>query len=222
MQSPSDNHPNAPSFPDLLRCDAIAACGKREMRDEEYRRRIHSATRELLNEHGIDSITMYQIAQTAGIGQGTLYRRYAHVGEVCTDMLKSTTGQFLDSLDNVSTTAATPLAQLEETIERIIDYVDGKTALFAAISQQYAGKKSFLPHKQPIAQKLHALLSSMLQRAVDQGEAVPCDVPLTISALLSTLAPENYMYYRDTLGYDKDRYTAGLRRLFIDALRSAK
>lgn len=221
MQTPSDNKPNAPSFPDLLRCDASAVCGKRELRDEEYRRRIHSATRELLNEHALDSITMYQIAQTAGIGQGTLYRRYAHVGEVCSDMLKSTTAQFLDSLENVAETAS-PLAQLEETIVRIVDYIDSKAALFSAISQQYAGKKSFLPHKQPITQKLHALLSSMLQRAIELGEAEPCDVPITASALLSSLAPDHYMYYRDVQGYDKDRYIAGLCRLFVDALRRAK
>lgn len=224
MHTLSDNNPNAPIFPESAPdCLSDSANSKRELRDEEYRRRILAAARELFNKHGYDCVSMYQIAQTAGVGQGTLYRRYAHVGEVCSDMLKASTGQFLAELEASATVGIagnSSLAQLDDVIVRIIEHIDGRAPLLSAINQQYAGQKRYLPYKQPIAMRLHKLMSSMLDRAIEQGEATHCDVTLTIHALVSVLAPENYLYYRESLGYDKERFIAGLRRLFIDNLRA--
>src|SRR4051794_8640134 len=61
----------------------------KERRDAaEHRRRILIAARALFAAQGIDATNMTEIARTAHIGQGTLYRRFAHKGELCEALMK--------------------------------------------------------------------------------------------------------------------------------------
>jgi AcrR family transcriptional regulator len=202
-------------------------CGVKERRDGEYRRRILAAASRLFGTNGIDAVNMYQIAQEAGIGQGTLYRRYAHLGEIYSDLLHSDTERFLadmeaDDFGEVSETEkeglSSELDRLNEIITRLVLYVDDHVELLSAINNMYAGK-SFLPHKRPITLRLHRLFASILERACKQGEAPDIDVTQTANILLAALAPEQYLHHRDHLGYSKERYLSGIRRIFIDGLR---
>jgi AcrR family transcriptional regulator len=46
------------------------------------RQRILNAVRKLLSEQAFEDIKMQDIAKAAGVGQGTLYRRFASKGEL--------------------------------------------------------------------------------------------------------------------------------------------
>jgi AcrR family transcriptional regulator len=193
----------------------------KELRDSEYRRRILAAASRLLEQNGIDAVNMYQIAQEAGIGQGTLYRRYEHSGEIYSDLFRTSLEQFVDDLEQFCgrTSSLTAFEQLYQVIARLVDYIDDKAELLSAISCMYAGKKSLLLHKRPIILRLHSILADLFTRGCSEGEAARIDVTLTVHFLLSALAPEQYFHHRDSLGYSKERYTASLRRLFIDGLQ---
>src|SRR6266699_6205092 len=70
-----------------------------ERRDAtEHRRRILEVARRLFAERGVDAVSMHQIAMAAGIGQGTLYRRYANKGELCMDLLREHHEQFVEEI----------------------------------------------------------------------------------------------------------------------------
>lgn len=64
-----------------------------------YRERILKAARQLFHEHGLDGVSMYMIARTAEIGQGSLYRRYADIGEIGSDLLRDNTEKLLSGLE---------------------------------------------------------------------------------------------------------------------------
>lgn len=194
----------------------------KELRDSEYRRRILAAASRLLEQNGIDAVNMYQIAQEAGIGQGTLYRRYEHSGEIYSDLLRTSLEQFVDDLEQFCGRTSSPLTafeQLYQVIVRLVDYIDDKAELLSAISCMYAGKKSLLLQKRPIMMRLHNIIADLFTRGCSQGEAAEIDVTLTVNFLLAALAPEQYFHHRDSLGYSKERYLASLRRLFIDGLQ---
>src|SRR5215471_19498441 len=73
----------APPIPELFRGEK-----RHERRDAaEHRQRILEVARRLFAQQGVEAVSMHQIALATGIGQGTLYRRYANKGELCMDLL---------------------------------------------------------------------------------------------------------------------------------------
>ncbi|MDF2720618.1 MAG: TetR/AcrR family transcriptional regulator [Paenibacillus sp.] len=197
------------------------AGSRREERDNQYRQRILNTASELIQKQGVDCVTMYQLAQEAGVGQGTLYRRYTHLGEVCTDLLHSTLDTFLQALEE-SVNAADPetpaMQQLADVFERIIDFIDQKASLLHTIHSMYAEKKSYSFYEKPIFRRLHDLMHPLLARAVERGEIREIDITLTINTSLVALSPNQYAYHRDVLGYDKQRFLQGICRLFVEGL----
>ncbi|HIP62048.1 MAG TPA: TetR/AcrR family transcriptional regulator [Sulfurovum sp.] len=56
---------------------------------EEKRRNIALSCRELLLEHGIKDLTIAQIAQTAGVGKGTIYEYFANKEDIVFEIISS-------------------------------------------------------------------------------------------------------------------------------------
>ncbi|HEX6676590.1 MAG TPA: helix-turn-helix domain-containing protein [Actinomycetes bacterium] len=62
--------------------------GRRERADAaRNRRRVLAAAEELFARHGANNVTMEQIAQAAGVGKGTLYRRYPDRASIAVALL---------------------------------------------------------------------------------------------------------------------------------------
>ena len=201
--------------------ESASPASRREERDTEYRRRILATASELFEKRGIECVTMYQIAQEAGVGQGTLYRRYTHLGEVCSDLMHTTIDTFLQSLEEslADVEPGTPaMRQLGDVVNRIVDFIDEKASLLHTIHSMYAEKKSYSIYQKPIFRRLHDMLHPLLVRAVEQGEIRDIDMTLTINTLLVALSPNQYMYHRDVLGYDKKWFLQGICRLFVEGL----
>ncbi|MCC3373787.1 TetR family transcriptional regulator [Cohnella sp. REN36] len=201
----------------------------KESRDAAYRRRILSAAARLLEQNGIESVNMYQIAQEAGIGQGTLYRRYEHPGEIYAEILQKGADEALNEMEQEmkrieerAEGAPSALEGLMLALRRTIDYIDDQAELLVTISCMY-GKKNLFPQKRPISIRLRGILNGYLKMAAAGGEVRDdVDVTLTTSFMLTTLYPEQYLYHRDTHGYDKDQYLSGIRRLFIEGIRAVR
>ncbi|MBW5448880.1 TetR family transcriptional regulator [Cohnella sp. CFH 77786] len=191
-------------------------------RDAEYRSRILAAAKTLFDNNGYDSVNMYQIAQEAGIGQGTLYRRYEHLGEICSDLLRTSLERFVVEMEAAHAGYAAPFSafdRLYDTIVKVVRYIDDNAELLTAINCMYAGKKKSIIHKRPLMQRLRDLIVNDYNLAAEQGETGAIDATLTANFLIASLMPEHYLYHRDELGYGQEGYLAGIRRLFIDGLQ---
>ncbi len=75
---------------------------------EEKRRNIALSCRELLLEYGINSLTISRIAQTAGVGKGTIYEYFENkediVFEIITTFIAEHEEKLLSLVDEPSTT----------------------------------------------------------------------------------------------------------------------
>jgi AcrR family transcriptional regulator len=212
---------NEPRFEQPAVSGPAAPRSRRDERDMEYRQRILHTASELFEKQGIEGVTMYQIAQEAGVGQGTLYRRYTHVGEVCSELMHTSVETFIQSLEanlSQSTTKANALGQLSDILSLIVDFIDQKAPLLHTIDSMYMEKKHLCFHEKPVFKRLHAILATLIIRAVEQKIIRDVDVTLTVNVLLSALSPRQYLYHKDVLGYSKEEFTSGIRRLFVEGL----
>src|SRR5947207_12125037 len=108
-----------------------------ERRDAaEHRQRILEVARRLFAEHGVGATSMHQIAMAAGVGQGTLYRRYAHKGELCMDLLRERHEQFAQEIGALlaTTTTSSGLERLESVLAKSIDLLEEQSALLGPVA----------------------------------------------------------------------------------------
>ena len=153
-----------------------------ERRDAtEHRRCILEVAHRLFAEHGVDAVSMHQIAITAKIGQGTLYRRYAHKGELCMDLLREHHEQFVAEIATLFATSAAspPLVKLDGVLVRCVTFLEEQGALLmplAGIDARYGlcgesdnSRRISLQHAGYFLW-LQELIAGLLAEAVERGE----------------------------------------------------
>ncbi|MEZ4518268.1 MAG: helix-turn-helix domain-containing protein [Chloroflexota bacterium] len=82
----------------------------------------------LFAERGVATVTMADIAQEAGIGKGTLYRRFANKAELCLSLMDDQMAAFqngmLVNMRDMSTDGVAYLDQLRFYVEELIRFTE--------------------------------------------------------------------------------------------------
>ena len=196
---------------------------RKERRDAVmHRQRIIAAARDLFAARGVDATSMHEIARAAGVGQGTLYRRYAHKGELCGDLLADSMRRFCEDVGTHLLGAGageSALARLDGVLTRLVTFNEANGPLLGAIGDAACGERRAGPYHSPFYRWLRQTVSTLLQEAVACAEAAPLDVEATVDAVLALLAIDVYLYQRHALDHTPERITAALRRLLFEGLR---
>ncbi len=207
---------------------------RHERRDAtEHRQRILEVAQRLFAEQGVDAVSMHQIAMAAGIGQGTLYRNYAHKGELCMDLLHESHERFVEEIASLlAATAASPaLERLDGVLAHMVAFLEEQGALLNPIAvanarywlcNESGSSQRFSSRHEPLYDWLYELLAGLLSEAVERGELVSLDIPYMVDAILTTLNPMFYRFQRQERGFSAERILQGLRRIYIDGVRAPK
>ena len=204
---------------------------RHERRDAaEHRQRILEVARRLFAEHGVDAVSMHQIALAAGIGQGTLYRRYSHKGELCMDLLGERHARFVEEITTLMAAATSPaLERLDSVLAKSVALLEEQGILLGpeavtdmrdARCDKFESSWWLSFQRAPFYLWLHELLVGLLTEAVGRGELAPLDVPYTADAILATLYPPFYRFQRQERGFSPERILQGLRRIYIDGVKT--
>lgn len=195
--------------------------GRAERRDAaENRRRILSAARDLFAIHSVDQVSMHEIARVAGIGQGTLYRRYAHKGLICMALLDENLRQHhAEVAAGLAHPGWSGLEKLDFFLTSHVGFTEANAQLLGAMADAACGERRAEAHENPVHAWLHATVSALLDYAVKQGEIPPLDIPPAADIVLAPLAIDSYIAQRQGRGYPADRILATLRRVIFDGLR---
>ena len=105
---------------------------RRERRDAiENRKRILTVARELFVAQGVAATSMNEIAQVAQVGPGTLYRHFAHKGELCEALVQDDIAVFWERIDATlkRNTPGSALSQLGWLIDELIRMTDSHLPL---------------------------------------------------------------------------------------------
>src|SRR5690606_21426360 len=98
---------------------------------------LDSATR-LFMEHGIEAVSMHQIAKCAGIGQGTLYRRYSNKADLCMAMMHDQFEKFSADIVNYlrESKAESSCIRIQGVVSFIVRFLEAKFKWMQVIQSQ--------------------------------------------------------------------------------------
>ncbi|HZY65853.1 MAG TPA: TetR/AcrR family transcriptional regulator [Rubrobacteraceae bacterium] len=212
------------SFP-VLGAEACGAAGCEERRDAaESRRRILDAARTLFSDRGVEAVSMYEIGREAGVGQGTLYRRYEHKGALCMALLRESIEHFAEEVRSRLENDDEPaLEQLEYLLARLTRFNEENAPLLGAIRDAAGGARRFGVYRNPFYRWLRTTVIVLLERGVGGGE-VPADLDVEYlsDAILAPMNIDLYLFQRQELHMEPVRITSSLWALISDGLRGRR
>ena len=189
-----------------------------ERRDAAENRALILATAEsLFNQHGVANVNMADIAQAAGVGKGTLYRRFANKAELCLALMDTQMSDFqngmLGRMRQMAADNVPALAQLDQFLDALVYFTDTHSPLLCEVQREGLlgdfDEKQQRPHFWQ-----HMTVSGLLYTAVQNGElANDLDVAYLSDALLAPLHANIFRFQRVGRGFSLERISAGLRSI---------
>ena len=190
---------------------------KREERSDavQNRLKILEVAKALFAKNGVEKVTMTEIADTACIGKGTLYRHFSYKGELCLALLQETSRAFQNDVlsgfgeEGRRTTA---LGRLYLYVDRSIDFMEQNHALLRPALENASAQHNT---DQLVAYASMRLLGAvLLKEAVASGECrSDLDIEYMTDALQGLLGIELFIYQRQAIGLSVDRLKAGVRQV---------
>ena len=196
----------------------------RERRDAAgSRRKILGAARRLFKSRGVDSVSMHEVGRAAGVGQGTLYRRFEHKGALCSALLAEQVEDFYEETwERVETEERPALERLAWFLDRLAGFNERNAELLGAIRDGAGGERRAETYRNPFYGWLRATVVALLRRAEERGE-IRRDLDLECAAdtLLAALNIDLYLYQRRELGMDRRRIVAAVYAV-LDGMRDTR
>lgn len=170
----------------------------------------------LFRERGVENVCMAEIAEMAGVGKGTLYRRFANKGELCLALMDTQMTDFQDStltLFNGLTAQGVPfLEQLAIFLRTLAEFTEIHSPLLVEVERAgmvQADLRLNLPHFWQ-----YMTVSALLRSAARNGEIRDgLDLDYLGEALLAPLQVDYFRFQRYVRGYSTERIGDGLRSL---------
>lgn len=214
-----------PKFVNLTQIDALLVTHDASPRHErsdaaENRKRLLDAAERLFAERGVANVCMQEIARAAGVGQGTLYRRFAHKGELCSALLDTQMSEFqnevLSTLREMTHRSEKKLAQLEWFLDALVYFNERHAPMLKAALSEFNSTpaEAMSPRGSPMMwQRITAI--GLLNAGVLNGEArETLDTPVVADALLGALHPLVFHGMRQGANaYSLERISSAIRQL---------
>ncbi|MCA9984208.1 MAG: TetR/AcrR family transcriptional regulator [Anaerolineales bacterium] len=197
---------------------------KSERRDAaENREHILRIAESLFAEQGVASVNMADIAKAAGVGKGTLYRRFANKGELCLALMDDQFREFqdimLDRFRQLTREQVPFLQQLEQFLEALV-YFSEKHLSYLCEVQQLS-----LEQPQDFSRPHYwneITIQGLLRQAAQAGEvAAECDIELAAVLLLAPLNAAVFRYMLGNRGFTLAQICTGMRTI-IAGLAAAR
>jgi AcrR family transcriptional regulator len=196
---------------------STAPLEQRERADaRRNRERILCAVARLVDEHGIDGISMDDVAAEAGVGKGTLYRRFGDRWSLLRAIIEEPEREFQDAVIR----GEPPLGPGAPADERLLAFGAGLLALLERHARfVLAGDKVNTGRYRHPVYAFHRMHVAFLLREI-LGESTRTEY--LVDALLAPLAPEPFLYQREILGMSLEEMVEGWQTLAEAVVATAR
>lgn len=193
-----------------------------ERRDAAANRQLLLDTaRQLFAEQGVANVHMADIAQAAGVGKGTLYRRFAHKGELCLNLLNDELQQFqnttLAELRQKTAAGRSYLEQLDYFLDGLVGFVVDNLPLMCEIANVPAAADNIQDINRPHFWQEMTVRALLRQASIHYQLNPQIDLDYTASAFIALLDARIIRFQVYNQGFTKEQISRGLRQL-IDGI----
>ncbi len=176
------------------------------------RRSVVAAARALFEERGVTRVTMGEISRAAGVGKGTLYRRFPNKGLLCQALLDEPTRRLqAEILVSLGDSDRGSLEKLRDFLGRLVFFMEENLDLLYGGHDTLHGAERVAHYGHPDYGWMGWTVLGLLREAVRNGDlAKDTDPEYLADALLAPLNVDLYYHQRRTLGLSPERIAAGL------------
>ncbi len=205
------------------RAEVSEVAPKRERSDAARSRgKIMDAARRLFDERGVDAVSMYEIGREAGVGQGTLYRRFEHKGALCSALLGEKIEDFQEESRRRVGSRGAALGRLKWFLGRSAKFNEENGALLGAVRDSAVGGRRIEMHRNPFYEGLRELVAELLDEAKETRHMrADLDSECLADTLLAALNIDLYVYQRQELGMERERIVGSLRSV-VEGFRATE
>src|ERR671916_558143 len=160
-------------------------------------------------------VALEEISRAAGVGKGTLYRRFPNKGVLCQALLDEPTREFQrETMEIVGQTGVGPLEKLDRFLDGLVRFTEENLDLLYGGEEPLWGATRLARFRSPAYDwrrwtVLGLLRSAAREREIDDD----LDLEYLAPALLAPLEVELYYHQRRVAGPLYDRINAGVRSL---------
>ncbi|HEU4976065.1 MAG TPA: TetR/AcrR family transcriptional regulator [Baekduia sp.] len=204
----------ASSSPELpMSAPPVAARERADAR--RNRERILCAAARLIEERGIEHVSMDDVACAAGVGKGTLYRRFGDRSALLRALIEEPERAFQESLIRGEAPlgpGAPPLQRLHAFGDALLDHYE-RHATFIRAADSLSGGRRYL---HPVYRAYRAHVGVLLRELLGDGVRTE----YLADALMAPLGAEPFLHQRTVLEMSLDEIRDGWHAL-VDAVCAA-
>jgi AcrR family transcriptional regulator len=197
---------------------SAAPTEERERADaRRNRERIVCATARLVERAGIDCFSMDDVAAEAGVGKGTLYRRFGDKSSLIRALISEPEQAFQESLirgEPPLGPGAAPDERLHAFGDGLLTFLD-RHVIYMQSAERFGGVDRY---RHPVYAFYRTHVALLLRQSL--GDAASTDY--LVDALLGPLGPEPFAYQRDGRRMSLDEIRAGWHTLCDAVLASPR
>lgn len=192
----------------------------------ERRDRILEAAALVFAEKGIERATIDDVAERAGVGKGTIYRRIGSKDELIGFLLKEAARLLVDAIKKGVQKKVDPVFQFKEVVNVLCDFYEKNMALVILLVPQCVPYVEIMQSKIKddidIAKEVFQAIENVLRKAIHKKEIRAVNTHVVAKGLISFLNPYLYQYLRSKANYSKSEIAQLTIDLFLDGLRVRK
>ena len=164
----------------------------------------------LFAEQGVENVSMQKIAQTAKVGQGTLYRHFKNKSALCLELMDEDVEMFFHKIakyleENAQTSAQ---SQCKDLIRFVIDLKEDNLEMLTTIESAGDKGQSFL--QTPFYQRLQEVFAKQFSEISSIK-----DPEFHADILLNTFSSDIYNYQRFKKGLTKENLAVKISNIFL-------
>ncbi len=200
--------------------DNPSPCSRRERKDmRRNMQRVLQAAHDLFTERGAE-VTMEEVARQAGVGVGTIYRRFPSKEQLLAAVGQEVRNQVQQSLHQAIQSQTDPLNKLHAFLLTLYRSGEKYAILFELQSQLTSDAQACdqTEKQRRIYATLHALCISIMIEGQQQGVIRQADPAILATFCLELMHPRTFANFRQVINGDAEDIADCVLQLLLEGV----